>query len=78
MTPVVTFDLPMFGAGILVGWSLFIVASDVLGLASVDASRLSRFLTVLLLLSIAGALGLLVMHRAQTPPAPCRGHVAPR
>jgi hypothetical protein len=80
MAPVVTFDLPIFGAGILFGWSLFIVASDLLGLASIDASRLGRFLTVLLLLSIAGGLALLAVHHAPPAPhaAPCRGHTARR
>jgi hypothetical protein len=78
MTPVVTIDLPTFGAGILVGWSLLIIAGDILGLASVDARRLSRFMTVLLVLAIAGALGLLALHHGTAPPAPCRGHAAHR
>jgi hypothetical protein len=80
MAPVVSFDLPIFGAGILFGWSVFIVAGDLLGLASVDARRLGRFLTVLLLLSIAGGLALLAVHHAAptTAAAPCRGHAARR
>jgi hypothetical protein len=78
MTPVVTFDLPIFCAGILVGWSLLIVAGDLLGLASIDPSRLSRVLTVLLLLSIAGTIALLTTHRAPAQPPPCRTHTAKR
>ncbi len=70
------FDLPIFCAGILVGWCLLIVASDLLGLASIDPARLSRFLTVFLLLSIAGAIGLLALHRSQSTVAPCRPHAA--
>jgi hypothetical protein len=70
-------DWPIFGVGIFVGWSVLIVANDLLGFATLGARARSRFATVFLILSIGGALGFGFLAHAR-PAAPCPPHAKAR
>ena len=64
-------DLQLLGAGIFAGWILLIVGNDVLTLFTSRAERLSRVQSVVLIVAVAGAIGLIALHQARPHGEPC-------